>query len=80
MKAAPKHAQGERLECGHCFRERIRRARVLDLKGAAEDAADKLNAPAFAASIYITAYNNAVCFYGRRRARKFAEASKQQLL
>ena len=79
MKEPPRDAQGERLECADWFRECLRRARVLHLNDGTQDATEKLNSPAFAESVYITPYNKAVFFYGTKRARKFAEASKQQL-
>ena len=61
------------------FSGTVRRARALHLEEDSEDAANKLNAPEFSDSVYITPFNKAVFFYAARRARKLAEATKQQL-
>ena len=76
---APRDEKAQPLECLDCFKERQRRARVLHIEASPSDAADKINAPDFADSVYITPFNKAVFFYGTRRARKFAEENKHQL-
>ena len=48
------------LECADCFRERKRRARVLQVCDFPHDAQQELSASAFADSVYITPYNKVV--------------------
>ena len=80
MKQAPLDLHGRKFECAICFAERKRRCRVINMReDDLEVAANKLNDVHFASSIYITPFNKAVFCYAGNRARKFAEASGEQL-
>ena len=60
----------EKLECQDCFKERKRRARAMHLAQRPAEAAEQVNAPEFAASVYITAFNKSVFLYAAKRARR----------
>ena len=76
---APVLRNGLPFECEACFRERKRRARVLHIEETPELAAERMNAPEFTESVYITSFNKSVFLYSLTRARKFAAARQQQL-
>ena len=60
----------KKLECQDCFKERKRRARAMHLAQRPAEAAEQVNAPEFAASVYITAFNKSVFLYAAKRARR----------
>ena len=69
----------ERAECRACFRERKRRARVLQKTTHPDQAEILLKSDRFADAILITPWNDAVFAFANMSARIFAYGTRQQL-